>query len=734
MKWGLAVMKSKTSFINPGILRNDFKSLGWISGIYLLGMLLSVPLKILMLHGNQNMATVNGVSTYLRIFQFDSPLQLMLLVLVPVLTAVLLFRYLQTDTAADMVHALPVQRFTIYNTHLLAGLIFLSLPLIITALVSWALVAGLGISSVTVGHILNWLGVGLLINLLFFITSAATGMITGMSLVQGILSYILLLLPAGLSMLVLHNLQLHLYGFAYSYFSLTNIASLSPLTRFLDLISIRYLPLSTLEIIAYLLASAALYWLGAYLYRHRQLESAGNAITFAALRPLFKYGVTFCSMLLLGSYFYSTQNTLAWTWFGYLLGALGGYFLIEILYKKSWQVFQFRAMKGLLIYGLIVIGLMGVLNADLTGYQRKLPALNEIESIYLDNSYIRLSQQVKSDLAIESLDMDPPAQLERAARIYSEPDSISKIHSLHQEIIEKSDQGKAYQLDPNHNEYRNENICLAYNLKNGSTVYRQYNIKALDYEQNLQAVYETAEHRYFRYPILNVDPTMIKMLEIKANNTDKNVRMIDAGLIAEAVAVLQNDARTQTYEEMNAPQPSWAEVILLLETPDNKDSDRDYRLHLTWERSYVFFEEWLQGTPEYNNARIIPEDISFAIVSQRTEDGSDQMARVKEYSQQYILELENNPANLKITDPHQLEICLRSYGYDWNRFRDYPDNIYDVIFVLRNGNSFTGAFSQETAPDFVQEFFARNLLQADRKPVTGGSHTPRTSNALLACN
>ncbi|MDD4803132.1 MAG: DUF6449 domain-containing protein [Syntrophomonas sp.] len=700
-------MKSKTSFINPGILHNDFKSLGWISGIYLLGMLLSVPLKILMLHGNQNMDLANSHIAYLHVFQFNSPLQLMLLVLVPVLTAVLLFRYLQTDKAADMVHALPVQRITIYNTHLLAGLIFLFVPLIITALVSWALVAGLGISSVTVGHILNWLGVGLLINLLLFMTSAATAMITGMSVVQGILSYILLLLPAGLSMLLLHNLQIHLYGFAYSYFSLTNIASLSPLVRFLDLISLRYIPLSTFEIIAYLLTSAALYGLGGYLYRHRQLETAGNAITFAALRPFFKYGVTFCSMLLLGSYFYSTQNTLAWTWFGYLLGALGGYFLIEILYKKSWQVFQFRTMKGLLIYGLIVIGLVGALNADLTGYQKKLPTLNEIESIYLDNSYIRLSQQIKSDPATEPLDINLAAQLERAVRIYTEPDSISKIHSLHQEIIEKSDQGKAYQSDPNHNEYRNENICLAYNLKNGSTVYRQYNIKAVDYEKSLSAIYETEEYKVLHYPIISLNSSMIKMLEIEAANVNKSVRIIDPQLIDQAVAALQADAMSQTYEEMTRSQPAWAEINILLDTPENEDGRKD-TLGLSWKKSFVNFEQWLKDTQELNNARIIPgEDIEYAIVARRVEDAKDAMVQTsKERTQQAIVNLANNPDNLKISDPDQLETCLRSYGYDHGRSYDSPETIYDVIFLLKNGSSFTGGFTEDSAPIFVREFFA----------------------------
>ncbi len=97
MKWGIMVMKSKTSFINGGILLNDFKRFTWIGAGYLLVLLLSVPLKVFMLHNKLEVVTINNAYTYLRIFQFDtnsSLLHVMSLILVPVLTGLLLFRYL----------------------------------------------------------------------------------------------------------------------------------------------------------------------------------------------------------------------------------------------------------------------------------------------------------------------------------------------------------------------------------------------------------------------------------------------------------------------------------------------------------------------------------------------------------------------------------------------------------------------------------------------------------------
>ena len=100
-------------------------------------------------------------------------------------------------------------------------------PVMITALVTWAVITGLKIDFVQGQDILNWLKIALIANLLLFSSTVAVGMITGMSALQGLLTYILLLVPSGLTLLVLHNLKMYLYGFAYDYFSV-DLERLSP--------------------------------------------------------------------------------------------------------------------------------------------------------------------------------------------------------------------------------------------------------------------------------------------------------------------------------------------------------------------------------------------------------------------------------------------------------------------------------------------------------------------------
>jgi ABC-2 type transport system permease protein len=692
-------MKSKTSFINQGILRNDFKSFGWIGGAYLLALLLSIPLKVIMMHSHTENSYINGLSNYLRIFLFDSnssPLQYMLLILVPVLTGLMLFRYMQTSPAADMAHSLPIKRETLYNTHIFAGVIFLFVPLIITALVSWAVVAGLGIESVSGLRILIWLASALLFNLLFFMTSVAVGMITGMSALQAILSYILLLLPTGLLELLLHNMKMYIHGFAYGYYSY-NI-SFSPLIKITEFY--RY-PFQAAEITVYLLVIIVLYLAGRYFYQHRQLEAAGNAITFDLLSPIFKYGVTFCSMLLLGSYYYGTQNeSMGWTYFGYFLGSLLAYFLAEVLLNKSLHVFKPKILKGYGAYSLIIIILLAGLSIDFTGFEKKLPVLAEVESVYMDGSFYTLNEKNRPRVVVpQDTDIYLESEsniLERPSQVFTEANNLANIYSLHQKIIANKAQEKVSLFSDNR-KLRYEKICLAYNLKNGEHLYREYSITTPMYADVLKPIYEASEYKALRYDILRIDPAIINMIDINVSDTTKKVKMVNPEQIRQAIDALQKDTFAQTYEDMTSNRPGWANIELII---NNKRS-----LGMSWNKSFVNFEEWLKKNGLYNQARIIPgEDISYALVERNSANSKEmEIARAKP-TQHIIQDVENRPGFLKITDQEKLEICLHHYTYT-------DQQPYRVFFVLNNGGLLSGGFSEVDVPGFVKEHFAKQKAE-----------------------
>ena len=682
-------MKLKTFFINRGILLNDFQRFGWLGACYLLVLLFTIPLKIFMLYSRPEDPGLRYAEVYARIFQFDpsqSFLHLASLILVPVLTGLLLFRYLQDSRAADMIHALPIRRETFYNTHVVTGIILLFLPLIFTALISWALVAGLGLEHINSTDIFSWLFTGLLVNLLFFISSVAVGMITGMTVLQGVLSLILLLLPSGLSLLLLHNVGIYLYGFAYDFYFLKT-GSLSPLIRLTE-ISSSY-PLQSVEIAAYLLTSIVLYLVGRYLYRRRQIEAAGNALAFDVLHPLFKYAVTFCFMLLLGSYFYQVQGSMAWTYFGYLLGSLLAYFLTEILLNKSLQVFQWRRIRDYGIYALAMLGLIGLFHYDFTGFEKRLPELGNVKSVYLDTYFYPLihvpavNTQAYGD--IEYVEYHSPVKA-----MFNERKNIADIYSLHQAIAANRLDHKESFLSKHPLGY--ENVCLAYELENGSFIYRQYQITSSEYADRLKPIYESLEYKKLHNKILSIKLADVDLIEINAFDRNKTLRLTDAGLIAQAVAALQKDVCAETYEEIkNMDQrPPWAHVTLFL--------GNNYRIDQDWKKTYFNFEQWLKETGKYNQARLLPgQDFTSAIVDKNPYLNKQDTS--KRPGQENLPELENKPGILKITDPEKLELCLLSYN------TNSEQALYKVVFLLNNGRTFSGFISEADAPAFIKEHF-----------------------------
>lgn len=685
-------MKSKTSLLNRGILLNDFKRFTWIGAGYLLILLLSVPLKVFMLYSKSEDMIINNTSAYLRILQFDTNaalLQVMSLIVVPVLTGLLLFRYLQDSQASDMLHTLPVKRETLYQTHVTAGILFLFVPLILTALVTWALVAGLGIEHVNGTDILSWLAVSLLTNLLFFICSVAVGMITGMSTVQGVLSFILLLLPSGLSLLLLNNMSKYIYGLPYGFYY-DNITHLSPLIRLTEN-SIR--SITAVEIVVYLSSSIALFFLGRHLYRKRRLEAAGDAITFDILRPVFKYGVTFCFMLLLGSYFYSDQGNIGWTYFGYFLGSLLAYFLAEILLNKSLQVFQLRRLKGYGIYCLVMIALLGLLRIDCAGYEKRLPDPVEVRSIYLDYSFYGLKEKDNAlRVAINVRDGVEYQYQPPVPAIFTEKNNIANIYALHQKIVDNRLDGKKALTKRTNRD--TQQICLAYEMEDGSHIYRQYEIAAQDYAAYLKPIYESREYKQLHNEILRINIADINLIEVSASGINKNVRIIEPGLIVQAIGALQSDVYERSYEEMTDMRPPWAHINISLKNHRSVD--------LSWEKSYDHFGRWLVALGAYNQARLLPDDIAYAIVDKSPDLNKQDTYKLP--SQLDLRDLEEKPGILKITEPEKLEICLSNMR-NYNR-GSMKQQAYSVVFLLKNGATFAGLLFEDDAPAFVKEHFA----------------------------
>ena len=125
-------MPSKTSLLNKELILQIFRGTGWIPIIYFLGLLFALPLRTLMLYTENNTSSRTPIRVdSLFDFQYDLEIQIGLLIAIPVLMAVFLFRFLQVKQAVDLMHSLPIRREKVFHHYTLSGVIALTLPVLL---------------------------------------------------------------------------------------------------------------------------------------------------------------------------------------------------------------------------------------------------------------------------------------------------------------------------------------------------------------------------------------------------------------------------------------------------------------------------------------------------------------------------------------------------------------------------------------------------------------------------
>ena len=674
-------MKSRTSFFNGSIIFDDIRRFGWISAIYGLVLLFFVPLRLITLYSSP----YGTKQTIRNIFYYQSDgVQCFLVMIVPVLLGILLFRYIQVKTESDMLHSLPVKRAVMYRSHVLVGILILLLPVMLTAGIVFIINAALGLQQYfNTSDILCWAGVTVLMNLLFFITSVFVGMNVGLSTAQGVLTYLLLYLPAGLVLLVSGCLSTLLYGYMSNTYRL--FRKISPIGRITDGFMIGDRPdiMTTAEIIAYIAVCIILFFAAQLLYNKRKLEAASHTIAFKGLDQVLIYGATLCATLLGGYYFQQTDLDIGWIALGYAAGSLLGYFAAQMLVKKTFWVF--KDIKGYAIYAVVAVLVFAGIRFDVLGYESYIPAEKDIESVYFGNS------------------------IREGYPAFYDKKNIDSIYALHQQLIKAK----------SHNKYdkgvRNDYMVFEYTLKNGKKVRRGYNVRREDYARYIKPIYEAVEYKEIYSDLLNAKASDIQIIRLSpAAGLNKGMAITEPADIAEALQALKADIYAESYEQMTDDKTPWAYMEMAV-SPDSVknfpslnnpyDVREEKTIGIYWRKSYTQFETWLAKKGYLANARALPEDIDYAVVEKID---SREVWKNMNTGQNHEYDSEKS---LKITDKAQLEACLRDYTYlsawDDDKWRSGSGRYY--ISFFGNGGSRrsveTGSFEENAVPDFIRAYF-----------------------------
>lgn len=598
-------MTFKISLFNKTLILSDLKRFWWVSALYTLALMAYIPFSHLMKAMGMEVQNITWIQdTIDRMLSFSQDdVQAILICTVPVLMAALIFRYLQVDKSAVMMHSLPIKRSSHYASHCLAGFILLIIPAVLNSLIMILLdyFTVLG-SFYTLPKIFSWLGLNIFFCLFFYSIAVLVGMFTGSSVAQIVFTYIIQILPIGIYVLLKFSLEQLLFGFGEVPYSLF-IEDKYPLFLLFNSAFLRN-PHMVGWLLAYILTAAAFLILGWFVYKHRRLETAGDIIVFPAFYPAFKYGMTFCLMLVGGTYFCgASRQSLPMLILGYVIASALGYFVAEILIHKSFRVLHLY--KGYLYYALVIVILLGGLSLDVSGFVKRVPSPEEVEKVYFGYNYNDwfYFEKEKNPEFLESRYQDSGYFEDNPPILLESQENIAGVIELQKHLI------KERKREAGSSRY------IIYTLKNGDYILRQYNINEADQSDAafLKPIYESLEYKKLKFPAMRLVPEDIKLMSVRDDRSGKRpVNLTGTKDIRELTELLKNEAIKMSYEDMTSSRDSYMRISVL---ENNKRNEQNILV----QSSFTSLLNWLKDKGYYDQFALHLEDIE-SVELEKVED------------------------------------------------------------------------------------------------------------------
>lgn len=651
-------MSSRITWFNKELIVYIFRSTGWIGFLYFVGLIFALPLEMLTIILNEN----NEYVEFENLFSSQQMIQFVLVIVIPVLLAIFLFRFLQMKQASDFIHSLPITRRNIYFHMIGTGIGFIGLPILFTGSIMILFHSAIDMERLyTISDIWSWMGITFILEVLIFSVAVLIGMVTGLSALQGLLTYIILVLPVGLFILFAANLKFLVAGFSSDYYLSANMNGISPLLAATEMEKITLFSVDTL---IYSILTVLFLLCSVFLYERRKLEHVSQAFVFPKIKPLFKFGLTICMMLFTGLYFSETTGKPGWIFFGYIVGSLLGFYLGEIVLQKTWRI---RVnLKGYVAFMVVIIILALILKIDPIQYKGKVPDEKMISQIYIGNSPIFFEDGTSDN----------------ASTYLKEKENIDAIRLLHQQIIEKGKNVSVGELNDG------QSVFLIYELKNGKRLAREYYLQNYDsYLPLLAKIHESSEYKKTVNELLNVSAKDVSKIRITASGqVDKSVTITDGHQLEAAVRALSEDLNNQSFAQMITSFGDYASIDIHLN--NNKI------IYMKWDSSYTQFSKWMENTGQAEEARLMADDISYILVAKTNPEIYNSNSE-SELAQ--LIEQQQN--RLKINTVSEIETAIDNAQIGWG-------GEYSAAFYYKDSRDVDiKSFSGEHIPGFILDHF-----------------------------
>lgn len=453
-------MKSKISFFNRTIYKKNLVLFWPIWGSFFLFELFQGPLYLWLHFGKPR-----GDKLSILVASINARMNIFALAAASLIIGMALFNYLFTSKSANMIHALPVTRPELFGTNLISGFTFLFIPEIVSFFLSVLVCLANGVAEVQ--YLGMWLLVCLGISFFFFSLVAFCAMFTGQLFALPVYFVICNILVEGITTGVSWLVSKMAYGVNSTSFG-GKLRFLSPILYLLDEVKLigsysnennrdiyemTDIQMFGGRVVLCYAAAALIFYLAAYYgYRKRQIESAGDLLTFYWIRPIFRWGVGVCFGFLGGTvcmYFMRDMAYLSnWVWAVLVLVCgIVSFFIAEMLIQKAFRVLNARSCKECGVFACF----LSLVFAGIYGYA------------YAQAHYIPEADSV----AYAYVDMNYPVEFEG--------EEIGEVLALQREIISKQKQIEK-ELEANEIDNGSGYVTFTYRMKDGSTQSRGYSL------------------------------------------------------------------------------------------------------------------------------------------------------------------------------------------------------------------------------------------------------------------
>ena len=145
---------------------------------------------------------------------------------------------------------------------------------------------------------------------------------------------------------------------------------------------------------------------------------------------------------------------------------------------------------------LVIVGV----RVDIFGYENRIPSADKVDYVVLGR-YYQISS-IKTQIADNSYLNNTT----RNYQVIKEKDNVEKVIDLHSKVIsEKRDEDGS-------------SFLITYKMKNGDVIQREYQLGDGElYKDELKALYNTAEYKSEAFPVLRLNESEIKDINIESN-------------------------------------------------------------------------------------------------------------------------------------------------------------------------------------------------------------------------